>query len=142
MKHDLDVNNRAWTRTLGELTLIGTWLRVDGGQWRPCMVIIRASDEGSDRTTPCIVTADNAWIWSEAVGDPKQAARAAFNFARALRLDEHDPRVMVRLAMLIEDHLDDLLHIPPRPAELKEVVAEAKLTDNRSGQVTQTELQE
>jgi hypothetical protein len=146
MTASLDLTQRAWTREVGQLTLIGTWLWEEEHQrWRPCMVLMRTGDERSDHFIPCVVTADKAWIWSEEIGDPRQAARIAFQFAQALRLDEHSPRVMIGIASLIHDHLDDLLHIPPLAAfdtDQGEVVAEAIITDNRTGQTREVEIRD
>lgn len=144
MSHVLDLSHRAWTKKARHgLLLIGTWLTLPDGRHRPCMVIVRAGEEFSDRTVPCIVTVDRAWIWSEEIGDPALAARIAFQFAQVLRLNEHDPKTMIFLAMLINDHLDDLLHIKPyQPPAPRKVVAEITITDRQTGRTREAEVLE
>ena len=139
MRLALDLSKRAWTRERAGLTLIGTWLLNEDRRWRPCMAIVRTGEERSERTFPCIVTMDKAWIWSEEVGDAAQAAQMAFQFAQALRLDE-DPRTLGRLAILIADHLGDLLSIPPRPPEKGAVIGEVTVTDSATGKEREVEL--
>ena len=131
MKTVLDLSRRAWVRALRDFTIIGTWILADD-RWRPCMVIMRTGDESSDHCIPCIVSVDSAWIWAPEIGDPRRAARTAVQFAEALRLPT-DQSTLIRLALLIEDHLDDLMHIPPyspdaaNQAILPEVIAEVTI---------------
>jgi hypothetical protein len=141
MAPDLDLSHRIWTfRRLG-VTAIGTWIRVEG-RFRPCMVLIPADREYDDRLTPCVVTMDRAWIWSEEVGDPPQAAATAMQFARCLGFNENDRRFVMRLAMFIADHLGDLLSIPPYSNSNVETVAEVTMTDASTGRIIETELKE
>lgn len=137
----LDLNKRVWTFRRHGVTAIGTWLRVEG-RFRPCMVLIPADREYDERLMPCVVTMDRAWIWSEEVGDPAQAAMMAFQFAQALGLNAHDRRTVIRLAMFIADHLSDLLSIPPYQNSDAQVVAEITMTDPETGKVTEAVLKE
>jgi len=138
---DLDLTRRAFTKTRGEVTAIGTWIRIDG-RFRPCMVLIRAGREKDDRLIPCVVTMDRAWIWSEEIGDPAQAARTCFQFAQALGLSVENPRVVIRLAMFIHDMLGDLLTIPPYQPDSLQTVAEAVIIDHSAGRTVETEIKE
>lgn len=141
MKHVLDLTNRAWVRHVPMgLTLIGTWMRDADDRWRPALVIVRRGEEGSDHTIPCIVSVDRAWIWEPRVGDAAQAARTCLEFARALRLGE-DPRTLVRLHLIINDHLGDLLHIKPRRPQEQEVVGEVTIRDS-TGRMVEREMLE
>ncbi len=141
MTPDLDLTKRHWTKTRGDITAIGTWLRLDG-DFRPCMVLIPAGREYDERLIPCVVTADRAWIWSEEIGDPAQSAPIAFQFAEVLGLSVHEPRNIIRLAMFINDMLGDLLHIPPYQADRNPVVAEATLFDHTHGRTVETEIRD
>lgn len=137
----LDLNRRVWTFRRDGITAIGTWLRVEG-TFRPCMVLIPGGREYDDRLTPCVVTMDRAWIWSEEVGDPAEAARTACQFARCLGLNENNPRTVIRLAMFINDHLGDLLSIPPYQNSDAEIVAEVTMVDANTGRTIETVLKE
>ncbi|MBO3760367.1 hypothetical protein [Ciceribacter sp. L1K22] len=139
MDFNLDLSKRQWTKTRDGITAIGTWLR-QGDTIRPCMVLVPAGRELDERLIPCVVTQDRAWIWSEDVGDPAEAARTAFQFAQLLGLSCHEPRTIIRLAMFIHDHLGDLLTIKPFPRDDRAVVAEVVLTNNTTGQVVEQEM--
>lgn len=133
----LDLNRRAWSRVLGNLTLIGTWLRGDaiGDAWRPCLVIVRTGEEFN--AIPCVIPMDMAHVWDDrsGKGDPHFAARTALNFIRALRLDDSNPVMQAqRLATVVADHLDDLLSMPPAPPSEAPIVAEAVITVNETGE--------
>lgn len=137
----LDLTRRHFTRERGGITIIGTWISIEG-RWRPCLALIRTGDEYSEHTVPCVVTVDKAWIWSEEIGDPREAAQTAFKFMEALRIDTNDKRNAIRLAMLIADHLGDLLHIPPFRPEPGAVVAEVTMTERETGRVREVELRD
>lgn len=141
MTPDLDLNKRVWTRTKGGIIAIGTWLRQDD-RFRQCMVLIPADREYDDRLVPCVVTVDKAWIWSEEVGDPAQAAFTAHQFADTLGLASHDKRTVIRLAMFIQDHIGDLLSIPPYQNPDSQTVAEITMTDTNTGRTFEAELRE
>lgn len=141
MTPDLDLNKRVWTRTKGGIIAIGTWLRQDD-RFRQCMVLIPADREYDDRLVPCVVTVDKAWIWSEEVGDPAQAALTAHQFADTLGLASHDKRTVIRLAMFIQDHIGDLLSIPPYQNPDSQTVAEITMRDTNTGRTIEAELRE
>jgi len=138
---DLDLNRRQWTKTRGPITAIGTWLRLDGS-FRPCMVLIRSGSELEDRLIPCVVTQDRAWIWSEEIGDPIEAARTTMQFADCLRLSLHDRRTLIFIASFINDMLGDLLSIPPHQPEPTPVVAEVTMFDHSTGRTVETEMRD
>lgn len=141
MSPDLDLTKRQWTKTRGNVTAIGTWIRLDGS-FQPCMVLLPAGRELSEGLIPCVVPMSRAWIWSEDVGDPRQSAITSIEFARLLGLSE-DPRSIIWLASFIHDMLGDLLTIPPYPHSETQSVAEAILFDNATGKViAETELRE
>ncbi|MFK4259049.1 hypothetical protein [Agrobacterium tumefaciens] len=138
---DLDLTKRVWTKRRGGIIAIGTWLRLEQ-RFRPCMVIIPADREYDDRLMPCVVTIDKAWIWSEDVGDPIQAAHTAHQFAEILGLASHDKRTVIRLAMFIQDHLGDLLSIPPYQNPDQQTVAEITMRDPNTGRTVEAEIRE
>ena len=139
MRPILDLTLRHFTRPKGDITLIGSWIEVDG-RHRPCLVLIATADEGRETAVPCVVTLDKAWIWSEDVGDGARAAQIAFSFCEALRLTA-DPHNIIRVASLIHDHLGDLLAIPPwRAPKVEEAVAEVTITERSSGKTAEVSL--
>lgn len=141
MTRAIDLSLRHFTHTHGDIFVIGSWVVIDD-RHRPCLILIRTGDEANDHCIPCIVTVDSAWIWSEDIGDPRQAARQAFQMLQALRLNEHDARNAIRVHSIINDHLGDLLTIPPYTPRLSEVVAELVVTDNRTGKTREVEIRD
>lgn len=140
----LDLTRRAWTRTKGPITLIGTWIRNGDDRWRPCMVLIRTGDELSEHLWPCVITMDKAWIWDTQIGDQKQAAETLAGFLDPLRLSPNNGAI-ISLYNLIHDHLSDLLTIPPFPDEYRReagIVAEAVIINHTTGKTTETELRD
>jgi hypothetical protein len=135
--HVLDLTRYAWKQRHGDIEVIGTWLMHRDGPLA-CMVLKPASAQTYDRFTPCAVLQKNAWVWSEAIGDGGEAARASYDFAAALGLNQHNATNVFRVASIIRDHIGDLLAIPPMPDE-RVVVGEATITDER-GRVTEREI--
>lgn len=141
MGPDLDLNKALWTKRRGEFIAIGTWIRIEG-DFKACMVIVRADSELSDRLVPCCVTQNRAWVWDERVGNPAEAARTCQMFLEHMNLSV-TPHRLVALASFIHDMLGDLLHIPPyERASDGEVYAEATLTDIDTGRVIEHEMRE
>lgn len=141
MSPDLDLNKAHWTKTRGEFTAIGTWIRIEGN-FKPCMVIVFAGSQLSNRLVPCCVTQDRAWVWDERVGDPAEAARTSAMFLENMGLSVTMQRA-IALASFIHDLLGDLLHIPPYKRESgAPVVAEVTMTDVNSGRVIEHEMRE
>lgn len=134
----LDLSVRAFSFVRGDITLIGSWLRV-AGSLRPCMVLIRTGEEYSAYTVPCVIPLERAWVWDPINGNPREAAIAAAGFIDALRLTPGRVSA-IRLLSLIHDHLDDLVGIPPLPPKERRAVAELLVTDNRTGRSKEIEV--
>lgn len=120
-------------RTLGEITIIGTWL-FDGEQNEPCLVLIRAGEERGDHTVPSIILLQHAYIFApiSGVGDPRTAARIVAQITQNLRMP-FELRSMHKVTGVIQDHLDDLIRIPPPPRETKAPIADLLITDPNTG---------
>ncbi|MRX32817.1 hypothetical protein [Aminobacter sp. MDW-2] len=137
----LDLTKRHWTATRGELMAIGSWIRLDD-RWRPCMAIIRTGDDGSERAIPCVVTIDKAWIWSEEIGDSREAARSMVGFLEALRLNPQNFRNHHRVFSLIADHLGDLLKMPPYQADRSTPILDVTIQERETGRIREVEISE
>ncbi len=141
-KPRLDLDRYHWKRDLGEFTLIGTWW-IDGQRNSPCMVIIRRGEQTHEHTSPCVIMMDDAWYYSPQIGDPKVAATAVMNFLQALRLDPHQFTNVVRIHLMIEDHLGDLLSIPPySQPDTGDLIAEVTIKDNKTGKTLEVEIKD
>lgn len=109
----LDLTRRAFHKTRGDLTAVGTWLLIEG-EWEPALVIHRTGDERHPHFVPCVVPLRNAHIWYEDFGDPAPAVTSCYRFLRGMRFDLTTGNVH-RLLAMVHDHLDDLCRIPPLP---------------------------
>lgn len=123
----LDLTETHFTRTCGNLKVIGTWYGAT--ERRPCLAIVPSGTISHERMTPAIIPLDSAWLWSEEVGDPQHCARACMAFAKGLGLDSHNKFDMINLASAIRDHLGDLISIPASPTDKLIVTADAFWTD-------------
>lgn len=143
MAISFDLARRHWTAVRGPLTFIGSWIHLDG-RWRPAMFIIPTNGERDEHTHPCVVTMDSAWIWSEEVGDPREAARQTFAFCQQLRINTNNRSDVWRLTGHIIDLLQDLLTIPPYVADdvQGEVIGEITMTNRATGKVTEAEMRD
>lgn len=133
----LDLTRYAFRRQHGDITVYGTWF---GEQQRPALVLVPSYREGFERVTPCVVPLENAWKWSEEVGDQQDAVQTAFQFAECLGLDGFNRFTLLRILSIVRDELGELLKIPPKPTEAV-VVADAFRTDE-NGNVRHFEIKE
>lgn len=121
-KYALDLTQNAWKRQHGDITVYGTWY---GEHLKPCIVLVPAHRQ---IVKPCVVLLDNAWMWSEEIGEPGHCARTAMVFAEYLGLDHLSAMTVQRIASIIRDSLSDLIGIKPKPTD-NIVVADALWTD-------------
>jgi hypothetical protein len=135
----LDLSKSHFKFRRGPMFAVGTWVRgmsEDGG-WEPCLVLFRSGDEGTQDLIPCLVTYNQAWVWSEDIGDPRIAAQTAASFCDAMRFTV-DPHHMILVASTIHDLLGDLLSIPPYPE--REVIGHMLVTNTETGAETEVAL--
>lgn len=137
----IDLNLRAFAKRRGEITAVGTWLKVEG-QWRPGMVLMRGGYEQHPDYSPYIITMDRAWIWDATHGDGAECARQCLRIAECLHLDPEDPRTFFKIRSFVDDHLSDLLSIRPLPPAERPgtVIADVTVTDRNTGKTTEVEL--
>lgn len=136
MKPALDLTRYHDRHQHGDITVYLTWWLASDSGPKQCLVLVPTHAQSYERTTPCVVPMNHAWVWSEEIGDPAAAAATAMSFARALGL-EASPRQAIRIRSIIVDHLDDLVRMPPMPDDMREkvVLGEAKLTAREHGKV-------
>lgn len=133
----LDLTRHAFCRPHGDITVYGAWY---GDQRRPALVLVPANHNDKSRYAPFVVPLDNAWIWSEEVGDPALQVESAHDACRALGLDFLNRFTLLRILTAIRDNMGDLLKMPPMPTETV-VVADAFRTDE-NGKVRHFEVKE
>lgn len=134
-KPALNLAHYHWRQQHGDITIYGTWY---GENLRPCLVLIPTyKRKGQGQWGPCVVLVDDAHLWAVDTGSPFYVQQHAVKFAMSLGF-EPSPQLCARIANLIDEHIGDLLTIPPKPAE-RHVVADAIIT-SESGQQRHIEI--
>lgn len=131
----LDLTQVAWAHQHGDITVFGTWF---GENLRPCIAIVPTYRSRSG-FKPAVILVDDAFLWSAEFGNPGYVAMQAPQIVNSLGFDV-TPQQCARIANLIQDHMSDLLTIPPKPIE-RVVVADAILTD-QNGRQRHTEIKD
>ena len=103
-----------WSVNRYGLTAVGTWAKIDE-RWRPAIVILRTNQP---QYQPCVIPLDSAWQWSP-IGDPYPRARAMLP---RLGIDPWNDDNVFKLISMVQDRMDDLVKMPPRPPEAEEHV--------------------
>jgi hypothetical protein len=116
----LDLSRIHGSQKHGDLTVYLTWWLASDGGPRPCLVLLPTDQSRWQYTQPCVVLLDQAWQWSEEIGDPAYAARMSMQFAASLGLSAADATNVFRVRSAIVDHLGDLLAMPPMPTDMRE----------------------
>ena len=141
----LDLNFRQWQDQRRGLIAVGTWVYVEDedtfGRWRPCMVLLR--DKMPAGAKPCVVLLDNAWWWSDRIGNPDLIAHVVAAFLVNLGLDPYEADDHARVIDIVLKNLGALIAMPPAPAALvadREKVAEIRIRDSLTGHTVEAEV--
>jgi hypothetical protein len=119
----IDLSRHQFKRELHGLAIFGTWVwHEDQQTHEPCLVVINAVYPRAFK--PVVVALSAAYLYNDAT----YMAQRARQFVQLLGL--HDSMVTAhKVALLIEDHLQDLITMPPNPTETV-VVADASIKAN------------
>jgi hypothetical protein len=131
----LDLTIRAFTRELGDITLIGSWYGASLEDSEPVLVIIptyRVLFDGvAMRAKPCCVALSSAYLYDE----PRYLLQRAREFSQAMGFEDSMSRTY-KIAEAIHGSLRDLIVMPPRPVLGSFVGADATVTDGMGRQRT------
>lgn len=136
----LNLDNRAFTHVLGDITVIGTWYGADINECEPVLCLvptyrINMFDGVKMRSVPCCVGLSAAYLYD----NPSYLLAQSIKFNRLLGFTDDTSHVN-KIAEAIHGRLQDLIEIPPRPVIGSYVGAEATLTDQDTGRKTTHEL--
>jgi hypothetical protein len=114
-QHALDLTRYQWRKEIHDLMIYGTWLyNEDQEDTEPALVIVpRYRQYGAK---PCAIALSSAFKYN----DPRYLARAAGIFAERMGF-EPSMTTTHRIAMLIDDHLGDLIKMPVDPTQAVQV---------------------
>lgn len=140
---EVDISIYHFRHELRDLALIGSWARVDDGQWRRCLVIMRKWAYGSDDMRIYVVFDDvdlpNWALDAPPYGDTAWAVAQGRQACKALDINESRANINL-IITAVNDSLYDLIMMPPRPAAEKVTVGEVVMTDRESGRRLDVEL--
>lgn len=119
-KPAIDLAYSLWTREVGEYQITGTWFRHDDNEHEPCL-FIRPVHGLKQGCRPAVVLLSSAYCYV----DPRQAARTIQGLAIGMGMEGLTQ--WHKLADLINDHLSDLISMPPT-RQKREVVGEVEVT--------------
>lgn len=116
----IDLTRTQFSRTLGNLTIVGTWLWNDDQEnYEPALVVVSSIRPKGFK--PCVVALSAAYKYN----DPIYLAHVAKEFVHLLCLQD-DMSTAHKVATMIHDHLGDLLNMPPNPTS-QIIVADATI---------------
>lgn len=154
----LDLENAVAAYQHGKIMVWMTWVRTPD-RWEPCIALTRPNlyDAEGGRAVPCIIPLNRAYAWVGAMQASKDQIKAhpailadlrdvmasAADFAFTLGLNGMVPRDVFKVMSAVDDHLQDLLTMQPRPLGLGERhVADLIVTDRKSGKVWEQEVRD
>lgn len=142
-RHAIDLAVTHRTHARGDIMVWMTWLRRAERQ-EPCMVLTpRSVLISADRVVPCIVPMDQAWRWSEEVGDEEHALITGAIFCANLGFNPYNPKNVHKIVGIVREYLGDLVTMPPRPKDVPQAVAAIMEVHNGdTGQITEFEVQD
>lgn len=114
MQPPLDLAHHHFKQAHGDITVYGTWFRFREEGWRQVLVLMPTDETMFDCVAPYLIPLDHAYLWTVEHGDPEHAARGAYNCAEGLAM-KPTPLTLSRIVSIVQDHIGDLLAIPPRP---------------------------
>lgn len=147
----LSFAHRHFDRQVQGIRVLGMWFREPGSldDFDPCLVLLRPRMPVRAQT-PCIVRLSvafmfnpapfkdedhDAWVMREA-----KVWAIICDFCAHLGLNPMRDKDLYRVRRIIENHLEDLIRIPPAPPMNRIVHGEARLTLHDTGKTIEMEV--
>ena len=119
-KPAIDLTYTAWEREVGEFRIAGTWFRHDDNNTEPCL-FIRPAKGLVAGAKPAVVLLSSAYLYV----DPRNAAATIRSLALGMGMEGITQ--WTKLADLINDHISDLISIPPDRRK-REAIGDVEVT--------------
>lgn len=120
----IDLTRHHFMRPVGDLVIFGTWLyNEDQEDHEPALVIVPRYRRQGFR--PCCVALSSAWKYNPEHNGPAYLARAAQLFVQNLGMEDTMSNAF-KVAEAVQNHLSDLVSMPPNPTS-SVVVADAQV---------------
>lgn len=142
----LDLNKRAWEANVNGHIVVGTWVRTEGRNWQPCMVLLHGSRPiCRGKTVPCVIPLNESWRWAMHgdVGDPAHVVARVMEWLACgyLAGDPTSKRDYLAVVDAVNKRLPDLIAMPPRPKGDLDVIGEVTALNKVTGEIMfQTEV--
>ncbi len=109
--HFLDLSRHHFKRDVGDLTIYGVWIPSadSDDDSEPALAIIPRYRRIK---APCVIALSAVYKYD----DPRYLAHASHIFCESLGIEQNIGNAM-KVANLINDHLSDLISMPPEPLE-------------------------
>ena len=129
----VDLNKRHFAYDIGDVRIYGSWC---GPEKRPCLALVPRFEIIGKSTKPFVIPVDHTYLWWDKTADFEHIITQSMKACECLGLDANNPKNVVRLSLLIQDHLGDLLAIPPMQSEKSDqlVLADLVVTDEHGKQ--------
>lgn len=152
----LDLNHTLAAYRHGPITVWMTWVRTIE-RWEPCIALTRPNlfDLEGGKAVPCVVPLNRAYAWvsglqakelqgqlpASLLADLRDVMTTAAEWAFTLGLNGMKSKDVMKVLNAVDDHLSELISMPPRPAGLGETrVADMIVTDANSGKTWEMEV--
>ncbi len=140
---EVDISRYHFRREHGMFLALGTWCRHGIGEWRRCLVIMRAASYGTDDMRVFVVHDDiDLPTWALDVAGMGNLGIALQVAGRACdELDVPDT-VTNRTAIIsiVNDNMYELLMMPPPPERETFALADIVMTEQETGRRIEREL--
>lgn len=145
----LDLRYRHFEARVGDIIVIGTWLRESAKQSQPCLVLLHARRPiAAGKTVPCVIPQNEAWRWvagHKGDGDPAHCVARCVQWLACGYLpgDATNKRDLVAIVDAVNSRLTDLKNMPPRPPVDRAAIADVILTNRDTGEtISETEIRD
>lgn len=139
----IDITRYHFKRDVGDLAVIGTWAKLADGQRRRCLVLMMKWAYGTDDLRVATVYDDvdlpNWAVDSRMHGNMEWAVHQAADICETLGITLTPPNIN-RVIDAVQNHLPDLIMMPPAPPAPSMVIGDIQMRERDSGRVIESEI--
>jgi len=140
---EVDISRYHFRRTHGMFLALGTWCRHGIGEWRRCLVIMRAASYGTDDMRIFVVHDDvdlpNWALDLKGMGDVALALQLGRRACQELDIEDTTTNA-VAIITIVNENMYELIMMPPPPERETAALADVIVTERESGRRIEKEL--
>lgn len=126
MPFALDLTQHHFRRDLGDLTIYGTWFGETPEEREPCLCLVPRYRRAK---YPVVIALSSAYRYD----NPSYMLKASMEIVKALEMTD-DMATVHRVASTINDHLLDLIKMPPKPVTVDRSTGAELIVTSANGQ--------